>query len=316
VVKVPFDGSRSKSSVYQTGVWVPGIVSGPGVNQPGREVKAMINIVDFYQLFGELAGINVHESVPWTVDAQPMLPYLKNPNQPGIRKTNFTQIGTNLHANGAINGPCQYNTTTCTQIAPTKGVCEDNNGIWWGAGATDPSTDGIPPEGLALCCDVAIWQHDHEQTISDNIYPFEAVAIRNNRYKLVINSYEGYDAASNSCANSSSTEFYQINQNVPVPKLDTADADLLASENKLTSQQLKNYNALSAQLDKLLASQPACAGDINLDRVVNFLDVAEWGSFEELSSGNSSWADVNLDGLTDDADLAIILQNQGQCATQ
>jgi hypothetical protein len=43
---------------------------------------------------------------------------------------------------------------------------------------------------------------------------------------------------------------------------------------------------LSAQLHKLPASQPACAGDINLDRVVNFLDVPEWGSFEELSSGN------------------------------
>ena len=35
--------------------------------------------------------------------------------------------------------------------------------------------------------------------------------------------------------------------------------------------------------------------------------------FEELSLGNSSWADLNLDGLTDDADLTIILQNQGAC---
>lgn len=315
-VKVPFDPSRSKSSVYQTGVWVPGIVAGPAVNQPGRVVKAMVNIVDFYQLFGELAGVNVHEDVPRTVDAQTMLPYLRNPDQSSIRKTNFTQIGTNLHANGAINGPCVYNTTTCTQIAPTKGVCEDNNGVWWGAGATDPSTAGIPPEGLALCCDVAIWQHDHSQTISDNIYPLEAVAIRNNRYKLVINSYEGYDAASNSCANSSSTEFYQINQNVPVPKLDTADSDLLASGSKLTRQQLRNYNALSAQLNQLLASQPACPGDVNLDGVVNYLDVAEWATLEALSSGLSSWADINLDGLTDDADLAIILQNQGQCPTQ
>ena len=273
----------------------------------------MVNIVDFYQLLGELAGINVHEAVSWTVDSQSMLPYLKNPNQPSIRKTSFTQIGTNLHANGAINGPCQYNTTTCTQIAPTKDVCEDNNGIWWGAGATDPITAGIPPEGLALCCDVAIWQNDHGETIADNIYPLNAVAIRNSRYKLVINSYEGYDAASNSCANSSSTEFYQINQNVPVPKLDTADADLLASGTRLTPDQRKNYNALSAQLNQLLASQPACPGDINLDRVVNYLDIAEWGTFEALSDGLSSWADINLDGLTNDADLAIILQNQGQC---
>ena len=132
VVKVPFDATRSKSSVYQTGVWVPGIVAGPIVKQPGRNVAAMVNIADLYQLFGELAGIDVHQSVRvgrWMPES--MLPYLRKPNQPSIRKTNFTQIGTNLHANGAINGPCVYNTTTCTQIAPTKGVCEDNNGVWW-----------------------------------------------------------------------------------------------------------------------------------------------------------------------------------------
>ena len=170
VVKAPFDPYRAKSSAYQTGVWVPGLVSGPGVVQPGRQVDAMVNIVDFYQLVGELAGIDVHKVVPRTVDSSPILPYLKNPYQPSIRNTNYTEIGTNYHANGAINGPCVYNETTCTQIAPTKGVCQDNSGVWWGPGATDPSTAGIPPEGLAMCCDVAIWQHDHGETISDNIY--------------------------------------------------------------------------------------------------------------------------------------------------
>jgi Sulfatase len=313
VVKVPFDGTRSKSSVYQTGVWVPGIVAGPMVKQPGRNVTAMVNIADLYQLFGELAGIDVHKSVPWTVDAEPMFPYLKNPNQPSIRKTNFTQIGTNLHANGVINGPCVYNTTTCTQIAPTKGVCEDNNGVWWGAGATDPSTAGIPPEGLALCCDVAVWQADHSETISSNIYPLYAVAMRNARYKVVVNDYQSYDAATNGCATTSSTEFYQINQNVPIPKLDTADADLLASGVRLNPQQQKNYQALSVQLKTLLASQPACTSDVNLDGTVDYEDIAEWGDYEELALGNSSWADVNQDGLTNDADRAIILQSQGAC---
>ena len=52
------------------------------------------------------------------------------------------------------------------------------------------------------------------------------------------------------------------------------------------------------------------AGDINLDGVVNYLDVAELNMFQGPSS---SWADVNLDGLTDSADLAIILQNMGSC---
>ena len=316
VVKAPFDGSRSKSTVYQTGVWCPGIVAAPLVKRPGRQVNAMVNIADLYQLFGELAGIDVHQSVPQTVDSQSLLPYLLHPAQPSIRKTNFTQIGTNLHANGEINGPCQYNTTTCTQIAPTKSVCEDNSGIWWGSGATDPSTAGIPSDGLKLCCDVAVWQANHQQTISNDIYPLEAVAIRNQNYKLVINNYQAYDATSNSCVATSTKEFYQINEKVPLPKLDTADADLLATGTKLNRQQQKNYDALTVQLKTLLASQPACPGDINLDGIVNYLDVADWAMFQQLSLGFSSWADLNLNGLTDSADLAIILQNLGTCPGQ
>src|SRR5262249_25997661 len=207
VVKFPFDPTRAKSTAYQTGVWVPGIVSGPGVVKPGRQVDAMVNIVDFYQLIGELAGIDVHKVVPRTVDSQAILPYLENPHQPSIRDTNYTEIGTNFHADGEINGPCVYNQTTCTQIAPTKGVCEDNNGTWWGVGATDPSTAG--PEGLPMCCDVAIYQHDHGETISTNIYPLKAYAIRNDRYKLVVNKFEDYDGQTNSCVARTSTEFYR-----------------------------------------------------------------------------------------------------------
>ena len=316
VVKNPFDTVRAKSTVYQTGVWVPGIVAGPAVKRPGRQVNAMVNIADLYQLFGELAGIDVHASVPWTVDGESMLPYLKHPNQGSIRKTNYTEVGTNLHADGVINGPCQYGVSTCTQIAPTKGVCEDNNGIWWGAGATDPSTEGIPADGLKLCCEVVKWQVDHNlQPIVSQIYPLAAKAIRNKDYKLVLNTYEAYDPASDACIPSSTTEFYQINEKVPTPLLDGAGDDLLTNQPKLTPRQRRNYNSLNAEFTSLLASQPVCAGDINLDGVVNYLDIAEWGNLQALSTG-SSWADINQDGVTDAADLAIILQNQGICTSE
>lgn len=315
VVKLPFDSFRAKSTAYQTGVWVPAIVSGPEVNQPGREVGAMVNIVDLYQLIGEIVGIDVHQTVPRTVDAASMLPYLKNPAQRSIRKSNFTEIGTNLQANGAINGPCQYNTTTCTQIAPSKGVCEDNNGIWWGAGATDPSTAGIPSQGLTLCCDVAVWQHDHGQTVSTDIYPYRADAIRNDSYKIVVNNYNSYDAGTDACAITTSTEFYQINEHTPIPKLDSAGSDLLTSGIPLTAVQQKNYDGLNAQLTTLLASQPTCIGDINLDGVVNDLDVDQWTMLQALSLGLSSWADLNLDGLTNNTDLNIIEQHMGPCPT-
>ena len=200
VVKSPFDASRAKSTAYQTGVWVPGFVSGPGAKK-GGQVNAMTNIADLYQLFGELAGIDVHASTPAIVDAESLLPYLSRPARPSIRQTNYTEIGTNQHANGEINGPCQYGGGICTQIAPTQGVCEDNNGTWWGAGATDPVTAGIPPNGFKLCCEVAQWQADHpsQNPMVTQIYPLEARAIRNDNFKLVINSYEAYDAASDSC---------------------------------------------------------------------------------------------------------------------
>jgi hypothetical protein len=284
------------------------------VIKAGREVDAMTNIVDLYGLVADLAGIDARKNVSRIIDSEPMLPYLKNPNQPNIRKSSFTQIGTNEHANGQINGPCQYNTTSCTQIAPTKGVCEDNHGIWWGAGATDPSTEGIPPEGLAFCCDVAIWQHDHGQTVLTDIYPLEAHAIRNPNYKIVVNNYNSYDSATNACAQTTSTEFYQINEDVPTPKLDTADSDLLASGMPpLNAVQQKNYDQLSAELNALLGSQPSCPEDINLDGVVNNLDIEQWNMFASLSMGNSSWADVNQDGLTNSADLDLIQQNEGPC---
>ena len=89
---------------------------------------------------------------------------------------------------------------------------------------------------------------------------------------------------------------------------------MLTNQPKLSGPQQRNYNHLNSELSSLLASQPICPGDINLDGVVNYLDIAEWANLEALT-GLSSWADINQDGVTDDADLAIILQNEGICPT-
>ena len=45
---------------------------------------------------------------------------------------------------------------------------------------------------------------------------------------------------------------------------------------------------------------------------MNEADVQEWKRFSSANGGKSSWYDFNHDGLTDEADLAIIQQNMGK----
>jgi hypothetical protein len=177
-------------------------------------------------------------------------------------------------------------------------------------------TAGIPPEGLTLCCEVNVFLAQHtppgQTPTRYSLQPLSAVAIRNDHYKVVRNSLQDYDPTSNSCVPTQTDEFYQINEAVPVPMLDRENADLKA-QGPLTPLQQANYDALSQQLNAILASQAACPGDGNIDGVVNGLDRADWAFFAALAKGQSSWYDFNLDGLTDSADLQIILNNLGAC---
>jgi len=132
-VKLPFDPSRAKGTAYQTGAWVPLIIAGPMVDTPHRAVPCMVNAADLFQLFGEIAGIDVHEVVPHPIDSQPVMPYLLDPRQKRIRTSNFTMLAPNLQKDGEENGPCVIG-TSCVQLPPTAGVCTDNGGVWWGRG--------------------------------------------------------------------------------------------------------------------------------------------------------------------------------------
>ena len=63
VLQPPFHSGRGKDSVYQGGVNVPFIVAGPGI-EPGRVSEALLNTVDLYATFLELAGIDAEDTVP------------------------------------------------------------------------------------------------------------------------------------------------------------------------------------------------------------------------------------------------------------
>ena len=55
----------------------------------------------------------------------------------------------------------------------------------------------------------------------------------------------------------------------------------------------------------MLDSNVPCVGDGNLDGVIDDQDVEQLGYWQELF-GKSSWYDFDLDGLTNEEDLAVI----------
>ena len=311
-VKLPFDLNRSKGTVYQTGVWVPLIISGPLVEAPNREVQAMINVADLFELFGEIAGVDIHSAVPKShiVDSMPMLPYLTNPNQTSIRKTNFTQTGSNIHLNDQTLPPCVVQLTsppTCVQIFNTQAVCTLEGGTWYGPGAQNqyPSCCAVKnanvyPSGLNLL--------DHAES-----------STRNDRFKLV-ERQEPDCTVPQPKPDKKVTEFYAINEDVPIPQIDKNGDSLCASAgcpDGLNADQLQNFNALSKELAELVSSEVPCPGDGNEDKKVNGKDILDWEFFalqaNPLSPGfTSSWYDFNHDGQTDLSDLSTILQNLGK----
>ncbi len=309
-VKLPFDPLRAKGSLYQTGVWVPLIVAGPEsiVQSPDRDVPHMVNTTDLYSLFREIAGIGedrLPEAWRQQLDAQPVLPYLTEPEHGSIRSNNFTEQGTNLSAEAPP--PCVIPAAnTCVQIFPQKGVCEDQSGVWYGPGS---EVAGVPAEGLGSCCAVNAYLDSPVV-----LFPQHQSALRDEQYKLV--RLSRLDCATNAYA--FTEEFYEINEstNPAQLKLDRAEDNLLAGKtpDELTEEQQQHFSTLSAALTTLLDSGISCPGDGNGDLQVNDTDLNEWAYWADPAQGGgySSWYDFNLDGQTDEADREIIQANLGK----
>lgn len=316
-----FDAGRSKASVYQTGVWVPLIVAGGPVTRPGREVDAQVNVVDLFQLFGDLAGVNVNEVVPpsRTLDSQSLMGYLLRPNTRPVRRNNFTQVaaGTFTPDPAERSWPCLQANLCNDTLLFNQNLCEDNAGVWYGPGAQVQ---------LSSCCAVAAAND------GVTINPVAQWAVRNGRFKLV-------ERLETDCAASlppgaaerafpwaeydtrTRREFYNVEQTDENPLgLDDADGDLLANcpdgadpESCLGWPARRGYANLSRLLDEMRESadaQDTCRslGDGNLDLRVDRADIEAWRRF---SGGGPSQYDINLDGRTNRADLAIIRANLG-----
>ncbi|RUO43740.1 hypothetical protein CWE15_00615 [Aliidiomarina taiwanensis] len=303
-VKLPFDPRRAKGSLYQSGVWVPLIVTGPEsiVASPNRDVEHMVNTTDLFSLFRELAGIDesVLPDYP-QLDAQSVRPYLESAYQSSIRTTNFTEQGTNISAEAAP--PCVIPAAnTCVQIFPQAEVCEDQSGVWYGPGSE------ANPDGFTSCCAV------NEYLVATGgeaveLFPHQQYGIRNDDFKLVRRSI--LNCATDQLVDTE--EFYEINQSTDPEelKLDRAGDDLL--EGTLTAEQQHNLTLLRAELEALLLTASNCPGDGNNDGVVDKKDLEEWAYWADTEAGRglSSWYDLNHDGITDEDDRYIIQDNMG-----
>jgi arylsulfatase A-like enzyme len=294
-VNAPYDPLRSKGTTYQTGVTTPLVISGPLVKQPGRMVGAMVNAVDLFQLFGEIAGLDVRALVPSShiLDCHPMLAYLTNPAQRPIRHFNFTQIGqankspkVQTYACILSIGPIKIGTDV---LFNSQLLCNDDGGQWFGPSPTNQFT---------TCCEV-------RSNVYPNlvIIPARSWAIRNERFKLVKSERASCDSSENPF------EFYDLQPTLLNPVgLDLAINNRLSTNAPpLSLLEAANLLELQDALNIVLNSEPLCYGDGNLDKVVDQQDLdgvlRYWGQ--------PSVFDVNNDGTTDQKDLDCVLQNFG-----
>ena len=300
-VEAPYDPSRSKGTPYETGVLTPLIVSGPLVTAPGRSVNQMVNSVDLFQLFGEIAGLDVHAIVPSShmLDSMSVLPYLTNPNQTGIRQYNFTELGPGLKASSVQLWPCVVSfgsvSLASDDLFTSQSECVDAGGTWFG-----PTTAQPTPQYPTSCAIQAAGLYNNL-----SILPPWVWALRNTRYKLVQIDRPSCDSSLGEY------EFYDLGPIHPRTRsgLDLATTNLLTNgqPTNLLPDQAANFWELRFELQAELGSEPVCYGDGNLDKLVNIDDalgvLRYWGqpsvfNFEE-------------NGVTGSQDLQWVWHNFG-----
>lgn len=252
------------------------------------------------------------------IDSQALLPYLTNANQPPIRNTSFTYTSDNYRGSNFTNGACVLESlNSCTTLFYSKYVCVNlYGGVWYGAGN---NLSWVPAGGFTNCCDLnkAIYNGQGYPTVTApyEVLPSILMAVRSADYKVINIVTDDYDNATQTCVTIDSEEFYRIDQDYPTPLLeDPTGTQLLASTSPnlllqpqaLTPEQANILAALRSERDSLLSSALPCPGDANLDGVVDDKDLAQMLEWMEITNNGSTWWDLNLDGVTNEVDVALL----------
>ena len=87
VAQAPYDSTHAKDTLYEGGIRVPLIISGPDVTSGGRTSASLVHAVDLFSTMLDLAGVPLPASV--TLDSQSLYSVLKNGSS-GIRTRLYT----------------------------------------------------------------------------------------------------------------------------------------------------------------------------------------------------------------------------------
>jgi len=320
----PFAAARAKQTVYQTGVWVPAAIAGPMVAQPGRSVEAMVNIVDLFGLIADVAGVSWQDALPVGrhLDAVPMLPYLVDPRAAPQREFNYAVYQAGIFPAGQV-GPCIIQSSVVDNLFTSPEFCADNGGCWMGGASAPP----YPTNGFCdlvamgtFECGGQMYCAITENPLCDPNLPLcpDSIcvraptlgqwAVRKDRWKLIVTQYPDC-LAPNDCV----LEFY--NMPIPVPPhepgLDEPGSSAQVDLSSMSAEEAEMFDLLRNHLAETLTSEWYCPGDGNLDFRVDAEDLqgllSSWG-------GPGFW-DINQDGVTDGADLGILLENWNRDCT-
>jgi arylsulfatase A-like enzyme len=131
----PFDNTHGKGTLFDGGINVPLIISGPAVVDGGIS-NGLANTTDLYATVAELAGVDLASVIPaeTTLDSVSLVPYLLDNQAASIREFIYSE---NFVPNGPTNG-------FPVPVPPGPLVCQTDVGFGGPAGGATLSVCGDP----------------------------------------------------------------------------------------------------------------------------------------------------------------------------
>jgi arylsulfatase A-like enzyme len=164
-IRPPLDPLRGKGTVYEIGVRVPLVVTGPLVAEPGSVSTALVQVTDLFATVAELAQVDVADRTgadgrPLQVDSLSLVPYLRDPRAPSRRSVVFAEA----FANGEPASPCGE---CAVRSATHKLIRQDGADALFlvgpdGLEGDELLADGVSPDEQTILDGLVLWRGLYE----------------------------------------------------------------------------------------------------------------------------------------------------------